>query len=50
MTFNNDPSDQGGFAKRLMTTREFYLEAFVKPFIMDKYKALEIAHKELSEK
>lgn len=50
MTFNNDPSDQGGFAKRPMTTKEFYLEAFVKPFIMDKYKALEIAQKVLLEK
>lgn len=49
MTLNNNPSDQGGFAKRSMTTREFYLEAFVKPFIMDKYKALKIAHKELLE-
>jgi hypothetical protein len=50
MTFNNDPSDQGGFAKKGVTTREFYLVAFVKPFIMDKYKALKIAHKELLEK
>jgi hypothetical protein len=50
MTFNNDSSDQGGFAKSSMTTREFYLEAFVKPFIMDKYKALKTAHKELLEK
>jgi hypothetical protein len=47
MTFNNDPSNQGGFAREEMTTREFYLEAFVKPFIMDKFKALKIAHEEL---
>lgn len=48
MNHEDKPSDQGGFAKRDMTTREFYYEAFVKPFISDKVKALELAVKELS--
>lgn len=47
MNHKDQPSDQGGFAKRPMTTREFYYEAFVKPFIKDKVEALELSLKEL---
>jgi hypothetical protein len=47
MNYNDQPSDQGGFAKRPMTTKEFYYVAFVKPFILDKVEALELSLKEL---
>ncbi len=47
MDYEDKPSDQGGFAKRDMTTREFYLEAFVKPFIKGNTKHLESLVKEL---
>jgi len=47
MGFDNDPSSQGGFAKRPMTTKEFYFEAFVKPFLRSNYAVLKIASQEL---
>ncbi len=46
MNYNDQPSSQGGFATRLMDTKEFYYEAFVKPFIRDKVEALEISLRE----
>jgi hypothetical protein len=43
----DQPTDQGGFATRPMTNKEFYLEAFVKPFVKDHYATLKAASKEL---
>ena len=48
MDINDNPSDQGGFAKRPMTTQEFYCFAFIYPFIRDKHTAILVAIGELS--
>ncbi len=42
------PSRFSGFASRDMTLPEFYHEAFSKPFVVDKLRAIQLALKKLS--
>lgn len=40
LDLDDEPSMQCGFARRPLTTQDFYFHAFVQPFVMDKYQAL----------